>query len=187
MTQPKRPDRQLEITGERTIHEGHSYDFVELSVRYPDQQVRSKPMVRHNGAATILPLLDTDAGVRVVMVRNERVAIDDFLLELPAGGIDKGESPQAAAARELIEETGYRAQTLDPLCRFFTTPGLTDELMHVFVARDLTHIGQRLEPYESLTVELFEPHELMSMIDRNEITDAKTMLVLRTAQASGML
>jgi len=181
------PDRQMKVVTESLIHEGHSYRFVDLTVSYKDGVIRHKPMVRHNGAATILPLLETEHGVRVVMVRNERVTIDDFLLELPAGGIDKGELPETAAARELVEETGYRAQKLDPLCRFLTTPGLTDELMHVFVARDLTHVGQKLEPYESLTVELFEPDVLFDMVDRNEIIDAKTMLTLRTARARNII
>lgn len=176
----------MHVENETLIHEGHSYNFVDLTVKYKDGVIRQKPMVRHNGAATILPLLETEEGLRVVMVRNERVTIDDFLLELPAGGIDQGEEPIAAAGRELIEETGFRAQKLEPLCRFLTTPGLTDELMHVFVARDLEEVGQQLEPYESLTVELHDPHAVIGMIDRNEITDAKTMLTIRTACAKGI-
>lgn len=177
----------MRILDQRTIHEGHAYDFIDLRVEYPDKAVRSKPIVRHNGAATILPLLDTPGGTLIVMVRNERVTIDDFLLELPAGGIDPGEQPEAAAERELIEETGYRAQRIEPLCRFLTTPGLTDELMHVFVARDLEHVGQSLEPYESLTVELVQPGTAMDMVEGNDIIDAKTMLTLRTAHARGII
>jgi ADP-ribose pyrophosphatase len=181
------PERQMKITNESLIHEGHNYDFVELIVQYRDGITRTKPMVRHNGAATVLPILETPDGIKIVMVRNERITIDQFLLELPAGGIDQGEDPQIAAGRELVEETGYRAGSLDPLCRFLTTPGLTDELMHVFVARDLTHVGQQLEPYESLSVELHDPVSVIDMIDRNEITDAKTMLTIRTAHAKGIL
>lgn len=180
-------DRNMNIIDEQLIHEGHSYDFVDLSVRYPDDKVRNKPIVRHRGAATILPLLQTDSGPRVVMVRNERVTIDQYLLELPAGGIDQDEKPIEAAARELIEETGYRAQRLDPLCRFLTTPGLTDELMHVFVAQDLTHVGQSLEPYESLTVELHEPDRVLEMVHTNEINDAKTMLTMLVAKQTGLI
>lgn len=184
---PGNPHRQMSIASERLIHEGHSYSFVDLAVRYKDGVTRQKPMVRHNGAATILPLLTTDDGLRIVIVRNERVTIDDFLLELPAGGIDNDEDPQSAAERELIEETGYRAHRIEPLCRFLTTPGLTDELMHVFVARDLIHVGQNLEPYESLSVELFEPDRLMEMVESNELTDAKTMLTLWTARSKGII
>ncbi len=177
----------MTVTGETLLHEGHSYDFVDLTVRYKGGTTRHKPMVRHNGAATILPLLDTDDGVVIVMVRNERVTIDDFLLELPAGGVDKGEEPIAAAGRELIEETGYRAGTLTPLCSFYTTPGLTDEFMQVFVARNLVHVGQKLEPYESLTVEPVRPAEALRMVDSGEILDAKTALSLLWARARGVL
>jgi ADP-ribose pyrophosphatase len=181
------PQRQMNVESESLIHEGHNYNFVELTVQYRDGVTRTKPMVRHNGAATILPLLETDQGPRIVMVRNERVTIEQFLLELPAGGVDEGEVPSVAAGRELVEETGYRAGSLEPLCRFLTTPGLTDELMHVFVARDLTHVGQQLEPYESLSVELLDPSSVIQMIDSNDIIDAKTMLTIRMAQIKGIL
>lgn len=181
------PERLMNVESESLIHEGHNYSFVELTVQYRDGITRTKPMVRHNGAATILPILKTEEGPMVVMVRNERVTIDQFLLELPAGGVDAGEAPEVAAGRELVEETGYRAASLEPLCRFLTTPGLTDELMHVYVARDLTHVGQQLEPYESLSVELHDPSSLIRMIDSNEITDAKTMLTIRMAQSKGIL
>lgn len=187
MPEHESPQRQMRVIQEREIHEGHSYSFVDLRVQYADGIVRNKPMVRHNGAATILPLLNTDGGTRIVMVRNERVTIDQYLLELPAGGIDAGEPPESAAARELIEETGYQAGQLEPLCQFLTTPGLTDELMHVFVAHDLKHVGQQLEPYESLSVELHEPKTVIGMVQRNEITDAKTMLSILTARDKGLI
>lgn len=187
MPDPKSPPRKLRILDQSTIHKGRAYDFVDLTVEYPDKAIRNKPIVRHNGAATILPLLDTPGGTLIVMVRNERVAIDDFLLELPAGGIDQNEEPIATARRELIEETGYQARQFEPLCRFLTTPGLTDELMHVFVARDLEHVGQDLEPYESLTVELVQPSTALEMVECNDIIDAKTMLTLRTAHARGII
>lgn len=177
----------LTVTRRETLHRGHSYDYEELSVRYPDGAVRTKPMVRHRGAACVVPILDTPDGPRVVMVRNERVTIESSLLEVPAGGIDAGEDPSAAAARELEEEAGYRAATVEPLYRFYTTPGLTDELMHVFVARGLEHVGQRLEVYESLTVHLFAPDELLGMIDRGDLIDGKSVLALLCAHRRGML
>lgn len=178
---------RLRVVGERTLHTGRSYDFVELSVDHPDGQRRTKPMVRHRGAACIIPLLETPSGPAVVMVRNDRVTIEDFLLELPAGGIDAGEDPAAAAARELEEETGYRAATVEALARFYTTPGLTDELMHAFVARGLTHVGQKLEPYEVLTVHPVPVVDLLAMMDRGELADGKTVCSLLLALRRGLL
>lgn len=182
--QPEHPG--IVVRSREQILAGHSYDFEMLHLGYPDGVVRTKPMVRHRGAACVIPILDTDSGPVVVMVRNERVTIESSLLEIPAGGIDAGEAPIAAAARELEEESGYRAATLEPLCRFYTTPGMTDELMHVFVARGLDHVGQRLEVYESLTVHRFRPDELLVMIDRGELIDGKTMLALLLADRRGV-
>lgn len=180
-------DRKMRVQSESMIHKGHAYDFVDLEVVYKDGVVRNKPMVRHQGAATILPILRTDEGLRIVVIRNERVTIDSFLLELPAGGIDEDEDPSVAAARELIEETGYKAGTLRPLCQFYTTPGLTDELMHVFIATDLSFVGQQLEPYESMSVELMRVDQLLEMLDSGQIKDGKTIVALHTARSQGVL
>ena len=186
-SQSQQPEREMTIQSEDLIFEGHSYNFVDLSVLYRDGVVRNKPMVRHNGAATILPILDSPDGAKIVMVRNERVTVDDFVLELPAGGIDKGEDPAEAAARELIEETGYSAGVIEPLCSFLTTPGLTDEWMHIFVARKLSFVGQQLEPYESISVELFSPTIALNMVRDNTIVDGKTMLAIREAHDRGII
>lgn len=184
---PSTPGDRLRVVGERNVLAGRSYDFVELEVDHPDGVRRTKPVVRHRGAACVLPILDTPAGPAVVMVRNDRVTIADFLLELPAGGIDPGESPESTAARELEEEAGYACATLEPLGRFYTTPGLTDEVMHAFVARGLTHVGQRLEPYEVLTVETVPWTDLRATLDRGELTDGKTILTLLLAMRTGVL
>jgi len=178
---------RITVRSRELICAGRSYDFERLHIVHPDGIERTKPVVRHRGAACVIPIIDTDAGAEIVLVRNGRVTIEDLLFELPAGGIDAGEEPIVAGARELEEETGYRAATVEALGRFYTTPGLTDELMHVFVARGLEHVGQKLEPYESLTVHRFGASRLLEMIDGGELIDGKTMLALLLAVRKGVL
>ena len=137
------------------------------------------PLVRdvvvHPGAVVILPIWDEE---RVVMIRNERHAAGETLWELPAGTREPGESGIETAKRELIEETGYEAGAIEPLAEFFTSPGILSELMHAFVATDLTHVGQQLEHGERIDVEVVEAARLRRMMREGTIRDGKTLAVL---------
>lgn len=176
------------IVGSTNLYRGRAYDFVELTLQQPDGSTRPRPIVRHRGAAVIVALLDDGSGVpRVVCVRNDRHTINDRLLELPAGGIDPGESPDQTAARELREETGYTAATITEVGRFYTTPGLTDELMHAYVATGLTMAEQDLQDDESLTVERIPLDELLAMVDTGTLMDGKSILALLLARRKGLL
>ncbi len=175
------------VVDERLVLPGRGFDFVEMTVRGVDGVERRRQVVRHRGAAVILPILETADGPRVLFVRNYRYAVGDWLDEVPAGGIDEGETPEDAAAREVAEETGYRAATLEPLCRFHSTPGITDEAMHVFVATGLEHVGQDLDDGELLSVHEWSPEDALAAVDDGRITDAKTMLVLLLARSRGLI
>lgn len=165
-----------------------AYDAVELTVRSPDGGERTKPAIRHRGAVTIVALLEQPGrGSRVVMIENDRVIPGEKLLECAAGGIDGDESPAAAAERELVEETGYRAASLQALGRFYTSPGMSDEMMYAFVATGLTQVGQSLEPWESLTVHSFSSGEVLDKIDDGSIRDGKTIAALLLAVRRGFL
>ena len=146
---------------------------------YPRPQGR--PVVRevvvHPGAVTILPLLDDG---RIVLIRNQRLTIGQELLELPAGTLEPGEPPRDCALRELEEETGYRADTISPLCEFYTTPGICTERMWVFVARDLTHTQQNLQGAEQIRVCVLTIDEVRRMLRAGEIEDGKTIAALGT-------
>ncbi len=137
--------------------------------------VHTADIIVHPGAAVVLPLLDDG---RVVLIRNHRVAVGTDLLELPAGTLDPGEEPRACAARELTEETGYRAAELRPLCAFYSSPGLLTERMHVFVARGLTPGPAQLEPGERIRSDPRPLEEALAAIRSGQICDAKTIVAL---------
>lgn len=134
-----------------------------------------RELVVHPGAVAVLPVLPDG---RIVLIRNRRFAVGRRLWEVPAGTLEAGEEPAAGAARELEEESGYRAGRLRPLGAFFTTPGFCDERMHVFVADELTATAQALEDAEDIEVHSVTPSELDRMIAAGEVEDGKTLAVL---------
>jgi ADP-ribose pyrophosphatase len=129
-------------------------------------------IVRHPGAVCVAGVLDDG---RLVSIRNWRVAVGDWLEEFCAGKLERGEDPEHAARREFLEETGYRAGRIERLGTFLTSPGFADELMHAFVARDLTHVGQSLQDDERIEVLLSDPAEFASRIRSGAVRDGKTI------------
>ncbi len=136
-----------------------------------------REIVVHPGAVVILAFV-SDA--EIVMVHNLRHAVGRELLELPAGTLEDGEEPRVCARRELEEETGYCAGTIEPLCEFYTGPGICTELMHAFVARDLNKTQQRLDRTEQIRVELLSMDRALKMIATGRISDGKTIAALST-------
>jgi len=132
-------------------------------------------IVVHPGAAVILPLLP---GERVVLIHNYRPAAGGELLELPAGTLDAGESPLECARRELAEETGYRAGRITPLVTFYSSPGILTELMHAFLAEDLTSGPTAHEAGEIIRVEVLDLSTALQAIEAGRITDGKTAMTL---------
>jgi ADP-ribose pyrophosphatase len=146
-----------------------------LDVPAADGSTHTYEVVVHPGAAVILPLL---ADGRVVLIRNERPAVEAELLELPAGTLDPSEPAIECARRELTEETGYRAGRLEPLVSFYSTPGICNEHMHAFVATELTPGETEHEPTERIRVTPMEYAEALRAIGDGRIVDAKTMVTL---------
>ncbi len=135
-----------------------------------------RELVVHPGAVLILPLLPPTS---VVMIRNYRFAVGAELLELPAGTLEPPEPPADCAARELEEETGYRARRLERLCEFYTSPGFTDERMHAFVATNLTRTAQQLDATEQIRVVTMPFDDALDACADGRIVDGKTIAALQ--------
>lgn len=185
MTEPP-SERTPRIVSRRLLARGSRFDFDEVTVAGPDGAERTRQYVRHPGAVCVIPIRRGDSGLRIVMVRNYRAAIDAWLLELPAGTLEPGESPDACGARELAEETGYRASVLKPLGRFHTSPGLSDELMWLFAAEGLEFVGQHLDDGETLDVEELPLADAITLARKGGLTDGKSILGLLLAQDLGV-
>ncbi len=149
-------------------------------VRFPDGSVGSLEMIRHPGASAVVPLLGApdDPDPELVLIRQYRYAAEQYLYEIPAGRLDPGETPADCAARELLEETGYRARGMQPLFTMYTTPGFTDEKIHLFLATGLEAGAHQREADEFLELVPTRLSRALSMIERGEIQDAKTALGL---------
>lgn len=149
-------------------------------VRLPNGSVGSLEMLRHPGAAAIVPFLDDprDADPRVVLIHQFRHATDGYLWEIPAGRCNPGEAPEATAHRELREETGYTCARLDRLTAIWTTPGFTDEKIHLYSATGLTPGRSATESDEVLETHEVRWSKCRAMIARGEIIDAKTLVAL---------
>ena len=153
-------------------------------VRFPDGFIGKLEIIRHPGASAVVPLLNeegSDTPARdpmVLLIRQYRYAADGYLYEVPAGRLDPGEVPAQCAVRELKEETGYDTDNVELLLTMFTTPGFTDEKIHLFLATGLTAGESHREADEFLELKPVRLSTALAMIDSGEIQDAKTALAL---------
>jgi ADP-ribose pyrophosphatase len=147
----------------------------EVEQSLPAGGTRKRQIVRHPGAVTILPLISGD---QVCLIRNYRVAVEQTLIELPAGTLEPNEDPAHTAGRELIEETGYRAGQITHLHSFFLSPGILDERMHLYLATGLELVGTALEPGEDIENLVVPWAQAMDLVFQGAIQDAKTIVGL---------
>jgi ADP-ribose pyrophosphatase len=164
----------------RRIYSGKVVTLDIDQVRFPDGSTGEMEMVRHGGAAAILPFLSDPAGddPQIMLIKQFRHAAGGYLYEVPAGKLEKDESPEECAVRELREETGCTAQRIQHLFTTFTTPGFTDEQIHVFIAVGLTRGEAHREHDEFLEVHTMKLSRALQMIQQGDIRDAKTALAI---------
>jgi ADP-ribose pyrophosphatase len=164
------------------IHQGRIIRLEQHTVEFPDGTTGQLDVVRHPGAAAVVPLLDdaTSADPRVLLIRQFRHAVGGWLWEIPAGRLDAGERdhPERCARRELKEETGCTAELIRPLLSIVTTPGFSDEVIHLFLATGLTRGPHAREKDEFMELHDVSLSKVRKMIQDNEITDVKTLIGL---------
>ena len=170
---------QPETLSTETIYKGRVFDIRLDDIREGDAEYK-REIVVHKGSAVIVPLFDDGT---VALARQYRHAAGKSLLELPAGTLEAGEDPLTGAIRELEEEIGVTAVKIEKLCEFYVSPGFLTEKMHVYLATELTHVGQKLDADELLTIERYTFDQLNSMIAAGEIEDAKTIIGVMLCQA----
>ena len=161
------------------IYRGKVVHLFVDTVTLPNGHVTTLEMIRHPGASAVVPFVDPET---ILLVRQYRHAAGGYLLEVPAGKLDPCEAPERCAARETEEETGHRPGRLEKLGAILTTPGFTDEIIHLYAGFDLVPVSTGgLEPDECLTVESWPFAEALVKVERGEIADAKTMSALLLA------
>lgn len=148
------------------------FQVLRKTVRLPSGVQSTREIVHHPGAVVILPILDDG---RICLIENFRISLERRLIELPAGTLDPGEDPLSAAHRELTEETGHRAASMERLLMMYPSPGILDEKMHLFVATGLTPGAMDLDEGEDIRLHPATWDEALAMVRDNRIEDAKTV------------
>jgi ADP-ribose pyrophosphatase len=170
-TRGAKPSAQL--ASER-IHSGKIVKLDRDTVRYPNGTEAQLEIIRHSGASAVLPFLTDPEGddPQILLLRQYRYAADGYIYEIPAGRLDPGEDPGACAARELKEETGCTAESIVPLFTMLTTPGFTDELIHLFLATGLSHGEAAREEDEFADIVVMRLSEALELIQKGDVPEA---------------
>ncbi len=169
----------FEVQKTTDIYRGRIFDIFVEKVVLPNGVVKNREVVRHPGASAMVPLFDDG---KIALIKQFRHAVGGFLWEIPAGTLEKEETPLNCAQRELTEEIGYEAAKLEKLTEILPAPGYTDERIHVFLATGLTPTQQNLDDDEVLEVQPTLFGDALEMIMTGEIQDAKTIVGLLLAR-----
>jgi ADP-ribose pyrophosphatase len=159
----------------RALFETRRFTVVEALVEQPGGRSTSCQFIQHPGSVAILPLVDEK---HVCLIRSRRLTVGEVLIEVPAGTREPNENPLDTARRELAEETGYRANIFDELISFYPSPGISNERMWIYVARDLTAGAPAREANEEIDNLIVSWDDALAMIDRGEIYDGKTIVAI---------
>jgi ADP-ribose pyrophosphatase len=166
--------------GSKRVYTGRVLNLDIDQVRFPDDSTGELEIIRHPGASAVLPFVSDPTGPdpQILLIKQYRYAAEDFLYEVPAGRLDPNEAPIDCARRELLEETGCSAERIEPLYTFYTTPGFIDEQIHGFMATGLVQGESKREADEFLTVVTLTLSHAWELIQKGEIRDGKTTVLI---------
>lgn len=166
--------------GTTRIYTGRIINLDVDRVRFPDESEGELEMIRHPGASAVVPFMSDPQGAdpQILLIRQYRYAANGYLYEIPAGRLDPDEDPAACARRELLEETGCLAARVEHLTTIYTTPGFTDERIHLFMATGLTMGQSQREHDEFIELHTRSLSQVLQMIKGGEISDAKTLVAI---------
>jgi ADP-ribose pyrophosphatase len=174
----RRFQKKAKINRTDELYRGKLFSFVAEDITLPNGKRTEMALVRHPGSTGIVPLFDDGT---IAMVSQYRHPIGDYLLEIPAGTMEHGESPLNCARRELEEEVGLVAREFTEMAQVYILPAYSDEKIHVYLARGLTASSQNLDQDEIITVVRHPLNEVLHMIAHGLVTDALTILSIQHA------
>ena len=163
------------IISRKNVFNGHAFDVQELYVSLPDGRKRSYDLVDHHGSVTIIPI---DEKGNIWFVEQFRMGSENYLIELPAGVIEGDESPKACAAREVREEIGMAAGELVYIESIYLAPGYSNELNHIYLAKDLKPDPLQQDDDEFLLIKTYSIEELSKFIREGNLQDSKSLAAL---------
>jgi ADP-ribose pyrophosphatase len=168
------------LISSKLSYKGKVFSVFTDKVEEPSGFVNTRDVIRHNGSVVILAVDESrnPADPEIILIRQYRHAAGQFLIELPAGRVDANEATLAAAKREMIEETGYRAKRWTLLTKYFASPGFLGEWMQIYLARDLREGTATPEPDENIEIFRLPFSEALALIAANKIHDGKTLIGL---------
>ena len=162
-------------TTEELLYAGRILDLARETHRMPDNREARFEIVQHPGGAAALPVLDDG---RIILIRQFRPAAEDYILEIPAGRLEVGENAEQCISRELQEEIGYMASSITALGAVYSSVGFCNELIHLFVASDLTPTDTAHEPDEFIEPVIMDLSTALDLVKSGKVADAKTQLCL---------
>jgi ADP-ribose pyrophosphatase len=175
--QKKKVSEKMPITvnSRKEIYRGRVFHMVRENIRLENGVCVDTDIIRHPGAAAIIPLKDKE---NLILLRQYRHAVGGFIWEIPAGTLNPGEEPLECARRELAEETGFSARTWEKLGEIVPVPGYSDERIHIFKAENLSPARQNPDEDEVLDVHEIPLNEVLRMVFQGEIQDSKSLSAL---------